>query len=149
MKMTSINAIFEECQSRGERLTIQRRLVIEALYTSKCHVTINDIQKYIIDHHQGQSLPEPTIYRILQWLKDLQLASQTDMGDRGIVYEMIGGEPHHHLICLTCGDIINVDDRFFDDLRQQLSDQYQFAPRIEHMAIYGHCPICVDDPKKP
>jgi Fur family transcriptional regulator, ferric uptake regulator len=146
--MTSINAIFEECQSRGERLTIQRRLVIEALYTNQCHTTINDIQKHITTHHQGQNLPEPTIYRILQWLKDLQLVSQTDIGNRGVVYEIIGGEPHHHLICLNCGGIINVDDSLFAGLRQQLNDQYQFAPRIEHMAIYGHCPICADDQKK-
>ena len=77
--MTSIDSIFKECQSRGERLTIQRRLVIEALYTNQCHTTVNDIQKYIIAHHQGQNLPEPTIYRILQWLKGLQLVSQTDI----------------------------------------------------------------------
>ena len=147
--MTSINSIFGEIQFRGERLTIQRRLVIEALYTNQCHTTISDIQKYSIARHQGQGLPDPTIYRILQWLKELQLVSQTDIGDRGIVYELIGGEPHHHLICLDCGGVINVDDSLFADLRQQLNDQYQFAPRIEHMAIYGHCLICANAQRKP
>ena len=136
------DTVFAQLQARGERLTIQRRMVIEALCSRDDHLSIQDIQHYIAGTHPAQTLQDPTVYRILQWLKDAGLVSQTDMGESGIVYELIGTPPHHHLICLNCGEIIEVNDRFFIQLRQQLAAQYHFEARIEHMAIYGSCQGC-------
>jgi len=82
-----------------------------------------------------------TIYRILQWLKDLRLVSQTDMGAGGMVYQLLS-HPHHHLICLTCGAVTDVDDAYLDDLRRKLGEAYGFTARIDHMAIYGQCHEC-------
>jgi Fur family ferric uptake transcriptional regulator len=140
--MCSLDKVLDQLQARGERLTIQRRLVVEALCGSGCHLTIGDVRHYIQQHHAGYDLQEPTVYRILQWLKDLQLVSQTDMGEAGIVYELVDDPPHHHLVCLACGAVIDLDDGFFDPLRAGLRDEYGFEPRIEHMAIYGLCEGC-------
>ena len=141
-RVKSPDIVFEQLQTRGERLTIQRRMVIEALCSRDGHRSIQDIQHYIAGNHPAHQLQDPTVYRILQWLKDVGLVSQTDMGESGIVYELIDDPPHHHLICLACGEIIEVDDRFFIQLRQHLAAEYNFQARIEHMAIYGHCRDC-------
>ena len=132
--------ILEQLRQRGERLTIQRRLVIDVLCDSGEHLAVQDIQQRL--QQQGTDLNEPTVYRILQWLKDLGLVSQTDVGQSGIVYQLIGGQPHHHLICLNCGTIIDVDDSIMEPLRERLHRDYNFEPRIDHMAIYGVCPDC-------
>src|SRR5437870_4543341 len=106
--MTSVESIVNQLQQRRERITIQRRMVIEALCDGGEHLTIGDIQQYSQDH--GNCLDESTIYRILQWLKAAEVISQTDLGTRGIVYELIGATPHHHLICLSCNAVIGLDD---------------------------------------
>jgi len=62
-----INAL----RQRGERLTIQRRLVIEALCDDPDHQSVQAIQERL--RAQGTHLTEPTVYRIVQWLKDLGL----------------------------------------------------------------------------
>ena len=145
--MKSADNVFDRLQAQGERLTIQRRLVIEALCSRECHLTIHEVQEYIVENHPGHDLQDPTVYRILQWLKDLELVSQTDMGSTGIVYELVKDTPHHHLICLNCGGTIEVGDSLFTQLRERLATDYKFAARIEHMAIYGHCQRCSDDRK--
>lgn len=137
--MSREEQVLNRLRELKERLTIQRRLVIEALCRRNDHMTIQDIRQVV---GQGYDLPDPTIYRILQWLKDLQLVSQTDIGDGGIVYELIGDPPHHHLICLQCGHVTDIDDHLFAELRQRLRDEHGFAARIEHMAIYGQCEAC-------
>jgi Fur family ferric uptake transcriptional regulator len=141
-KTTWLDAILDQLHARGERLTFQRRIVIEALANHVDHVTIQDIQRYVEDKYTLQVLHEVTIYRILQWLKDLQLVSQTDMGAAGIVYQRLN-QRHHHLICLKCGAVEDIDDDFLSDLRHKLADDYHFSARIDHMAIYGHCEKCL------
>ena len=140
--MKKIDELFRQIQIRGERLTIQRRLVIDALCNQSGHLSVADLQA-------TTALPEPTIYRILQWLKDLELVSQTDIGEQGIVYELVSSPPHHHLICLNCNQTIEVPDSFFVTLRDQLRGRYQFEARIEHMAIYGWCDHCQMPPPQP
>ena len=140
--MNDYDRILSTIRECGERLTIQRRLVIEALMALSTHATINDIRRYIDDHNPDSGLAEPTVYRILQWLKGLGIVAQTDLGHSGITYELVTMPPHHHLICLNCGRIQDIDDTVMDPLRQHLRDDYAFAPRIDHMAFFGICDQC-------
>ncbi len=140
--MASVEAVIEQIRERGERVTIQRRLIVEALCAAHDHASISDLQHWIDAQHPDSPLPDPTIYRILQWLKDLELVSQTDMGGTGIVYELLGKHHHHHLICLNCGRVIEIDDTYMTPLRQALAADFGFQARIDHMAIYGLCSAC-------
>lgn len=135
--------LIDTIREKGERLTIQRRQVIRALSETGAHMTLSDIRQFIEQDSPDDSLPEPTIYRILQWLKDLGLIAQTDIARSGVVYQVIGETPHHHLVCLGCGCVSDIPDTLFDTLRQQLINQYGFHPRIDHMAVYGYCAACV------
>ncbi len=140
--MVSVEAVIEQIRERGERVTIQRRLIVEALCAAHDHASISDLQHWIDVQHPDSPLPDPTIYRILQWLKDLELVSQTDMGSTGIVYELLSKRHHHHLICLNCGRTTEIDDTYVTPLRQALAADFNFQARIDHMAIYGLCSVC-------
>lgn len=139
--MISAQRILEQVRTAGERVTPQRQMVIQALAASGAHLTLQEVREYITDE-ENMTLAEPTIYRILQWLKDLGIIAQTDIAERGVVYQIISTPPHHHLICLHCNRIIDIDDRLMADLRQQLQQLHGFQARIDHMAIYGLCPEC-------
>lgn len=138
--MNATDSILRQLRQRGERITIQRRMVIEALSSTHEHLTISDIQKVM--QIQGYDLDESTIYRILQWLKEVGVISQTDLGITGTVYELIGPKRHHHLVCLNCDAIIGVSDSFIDELRDHIEREYDFEPRVDHLAIFGWCSVC-------
>ncbi len=142
--MNDTERILNRLREQGERLTIQRKQVIEALTDSGAHMTIGAIRQHISAHTGDDSLTEPTIYRILQWLKDIGVIAQTDIAQSGVVYQVIGAPPHHHLICLRCGCISDLPDALFDEVRARIRDDYQFQPRIDHMAIYGYCAQCTE-----
>lgn len=138
--MVSTDELVAQVRARGERMTIQRRLVIEALCEHGAHLAVQDVQQHLAAH--GCTVSETTVYRVLQWLKDIGLVSQTDLGQSGLVYQVIAEHPHHHLVCLRCGAIIDIDDSLFDSLRAELRARYAFEPRIDHMAIFGVCRDC-------
>lgn len=135
-------SIIHHIQAQGERITLPRRLVIEALGQSHQHLTISDIQRHIQEDNHKHILSDTTVYRVLQWLKDLALVSQTDMGQTGIVYALMSHPAHHHLICLVCGHTQDIDDAVMQPLREHLLNQHGFLPRIDHMAFYGVCHDC-------
>ena len=137
--MTVTDSVLNALRQRGERLTIQRRMVIEAL-ASGDHQTIARIQEKI--EQQGLILDSATVYRILEHLNTIGVVSHTDMGTRGIVYELISGKPHHHLVCLSCGAVIEMDDTYLNKLRESLQDEFAFHARLDHMAIFGYCHAC-------
>lgn len=145
--MSEYDRIVQILRQHGERITIQRRLVIEALLDTHAHMTVNDVNEHIQTKQGVHNLAEPTIYRILQWLKAMTLVSQTDMAESGIVYQIIGTQKHHHLVCLDCGTTIDVTDALFDDIREQLVREQGFHARIDHMAIYGYCSNCASKNK--
>jgi Fur family ferric uptake transcriptional regulator len=138
--MTSTQEVIKKLRERGERVTMQRRLVIEALCEHGDHMGVQDIQQ-VLQRHEVD-LNETTVYRILQWLKDLGIVSQTDLGRTGLVYQLVGEKPHHHLVCLSCSKIIDVDNSLIEPLIEQVRRQYGFEPRVDHMAIFGWCREC-------
>lgn len=140
--MVASDKIIDYIQAKGERITLPRRLVIEALGQAHQHLTIADILRHIEENDHNHTISDTTVYRVLQWLKALELVSQTDMGQAGMVYALMTTPYHHHLICLTCGATMTLPDTLFDLLRERLIQEYGFKPRIEHMAIYGECPDC-------
>lgn len=134
------DTIVAKLRARGERLTLQRSLVLDVLCEHGDHLTVQAIREQLREN--GADLTETTVYRIVQWLKDQAVVSQTDLGQSGVVYELLDPPSHHHLVCLNCGAVIEIDDDLFEPLRNRLQQDYHFAPRIDHMAIFGLCLGC-------
>ena len=132
--------IVAQVKEKGERVTMPRRAVIEALCQLGGHQTMQAIQSHLAG--QGMMMPESTVYRVLQWLKDLTIVAQTDLGKSGITYELVSTPPHHHLVCLVCGRIQDIDDSIMESVRRELRERYTFEPRIDHMAFFGICQKC-------
>ena len=124
----------------GERLTKQRQAVFR-LFSGQGHLRAEDVLAAL--KAEFPKLNSGTVYRELLWLKDHGLISETDMGGGVKVYERVTDPPHHHLICLHCGRIADLDNRYFDSLRQALMEELAFLPRIEHFAIFGTCADCL------
>ncbi|MEO0562184.1 MAG: Fur family transcriptional regulator [Chloroflexota bacterium] len=141
--MPNVESLISQMRDAGERITPQRRLVLAALCAAPHqHHTINDIIDTVAASQPSRTLSEPTVYRILQWLKNGYWVAQTDMAGSGTVYQLISDPPHHHLICLECGQEQMIDDDLFSGLRQTLQTAHQFSARLDHMALYGVCEQC-------
>ncbi len=137
----SLEALIAGLQARGYRMTTPRRLVLEVLFqpAEHAHYSCSAVTQAL--QERGVSLDAVTVYRILQWLKDVDVVAQTDLGEGYDVYSLVARR-HHHLICLKCRQTIEVDDAIFDPLREVLLKQYDFLPRLDHFAIFGLCARC-------
>lgn len=129
----------ERLRRLGIRVTPQRLLVLEAL-TQGGHRTADEVQQWVATRYPGMNLA--TVYRTLDMLTEVGLVAQTDLGGGAASYELVGDSPHHHLICVTCGQMTEIGDETIGDLRTRLLATHGFQMRSRHLAIFGLCHVC-------
>ena len=124
----------------GHKMTPQRLMIVRALRHSDGHLTAAQI----VDGVRGEypMVDVSTVYRTLDVLKRMRLATETDMGSGDAVFEWAPEEPHHHLICSSCGDVAELGHEYFDEFARRLEGELSFAPDLHHFAIFGICKEC-------
>lgn len=122
------------------RVTPQRLLILEALAAHGGHLTAEAVMRWAGPRSAGLNLA--TVYRTLELLVSLGLVAQTDLGGEATAFELVGGAPHHHLVCERCGAMIETDDNLFQSLRADLLRRYGFDARSRHIALFGVCREC-------
>ncbi|NTW98059.1 MAG: transcriptional repressor [Oscillochloris sp.] len=140
--MSDYDDLLHNLRTRGHRLTPQRRLVLEALQQGGHHMSADEIAQLITAHYPSISVDPTTIYRTLRWLRDVDLVSETSLGQNYMVYALRGNQDHHHLVCEHCNGVIEIEIDILEPVRQELQSRYGFAPRLDHISIFGLCARC-------
>ncbi len=130
---------------RGMRVTPQRLMILQVIDEGHGHLTADQIGDRI--RAKFPAIHQGTIYRTLEVLREAGLVSETHLGDRSAVYELVGSHPHHHLVCDNCGQVIEIGDAMLAPLRAALFNQFGFRARTEHFAIFGLCADCARQPE--
>jgi Fur family ferric uptake transcriptional regulator len=69
------------------------------------------------------------------------LAAPRSIGEHGPTYIRAEGG-HHHLVCSTCGIIIDFDQCMAGDMMRDLSDRFGFQIQSHLLEFYGTCVNC-------
>ncbi len=121
-------------------MTPQRLMIVRALRHAKGHVSAAQIVDEVRESYPFVDVS--TVYRTLDVLKRMRLATATDMGQGDVVFEWSPDEPHHHLICNTCHAVQEISHDLFRDLEAAISGSKDFFPDMLHFAVFGTCRTC-------
>ena len=124
----------------GHKMTPQRLMIVSTLRHSEGHLTATKIVDRVRDDYPMVDVS--TVYRTLDVLKRMRLATETDMGSGDAEYEWSPEQPHHHLICSSCGEVTELAHRYFEELATRLEAELSFSPDLHHVAIFGICKGC-------
>jgi Fur family ferric uptake transcriptional regulator len=127
-------------RERGYRLTPQREMIVEAIAHAGRHVTAEEVFEQV--QTRTNAINIATIYRTLDLLVDLGLASCADLGGGKVCYASVKHGPHCHLVCRQCGCVIEADYELIAPLQDQLWEQHGFFANLHHFAISGLCAEC-------
>src|SRR4051812_43060369 len=118
-------ALEQALQNHGMRMTPQRVLVLEALVAQPGHTTAERIIEAV--QRQYPHVNKATVYRTLDLLSALGLVAIGQMGGNQAVYELLD-TPHHHLICKSCGTVLELPDSTLNPLRRLIEAEHGFQP---------------------
>jgi Fur family ferric uptake transcriptional regulator len=134
----------------GYRLTAPRKAVLDYLQSTGEHVSAEDVYMAIKDHCPSIGLT--TVYRTLELLASMGVVVKAVFGDGRARFELAalhgGKEHHHHLVCTSCGRIVDYSDFVENEcnticnLEKALSDKFGFAVTSHAVQFYGLCGVC-------
>lgn len=129
----------ERIRAQGFRLTPQRQMILDAICEMGGHVTPDAIYARVRD--KAPAVNRATVYRNLDFLCDVRLVVAAHIG-RHTVYEIAGAQPHHHLICRQCGEVIQLGHDAVQGFFAQIDHQQAFQVDMDHLTLFGLCPRC-------
>ena len=113
---------FDRCRHLGMRLSRQRRMVLDLLWSEASHLSARDIFEKL--NQQGRQIGHTSVY---QNLEALQSAGVIECLDRahGRLYGY-RNDPHSHLTCLETGAIEDLDVKLPDDVLREIERRTGF-----------------------
>lgn len=130
----------ERLRARGLRLTRQRERIIMAV-RELGHATPDGLAAALA-RGGGPALSLSTIYRNLEALEEVGEVSHTHLDHRSPTYHLADHADHLHLVCLTCGVVIESPVSTADPFMGNLLTLHGFVADVKHMAIHGWCEAC-------
>ena len=142
----TIDELKKRLQKSQYKMTPQRRIVLEVFLKNEVedkHLSAEDVHAQLIKEKSDIGLA--TVYRALDLLEKIGLLQKMDFGDGCNRYELNTTEnehQHHHLICKSCGKVIEFSEDLLDELEASITKKCQFKILDHQVKFVGYCKDC-------
>jgi Fur family peroxide stress response transcriptional regulator len=121
------------------RKSKQRNRILELLRSTDSHPTADWLYQQLKKEFPNLSLG--TVYRNLALLYEQGLVKKIHFGSTFDRFEA-NTRPHYHLICKSCGKIIDFEMPIYNDLNNQVSKLTSFTIFHHKIEFFGICEDC-------
>jgi Fur family ferric uptake transcriptional regulator len=126
---------------RGLKSTRQRGLIVDTFLAASGHLDVDQLLARV--RKTDPRVSAATVYRTMKLLTECGLAHAQRFGEGHTLYESAFNRDHHdHLICTTCGDIIEFENNRIEALQDQVARQHGFVVTDHKLELYGRCRAC-------
>jgi Fur family ferric uptake transcriptional regulator len=132
-----------QLESRGIRLTKQRRVILQVIEGAQRHMDAATILRRAKKIDPG--VHRVTVYRTLDLLKRHGLIDELDLlhiRGEGHYYESHGPRDHIHIACLRCGKVREFESNLFERLKRQIERDCGIKIQVTRTEIGGYCDSC-------
>ena len=123
------------------KVTPQRIAVLEEMLKDMGHRESEEI--YFSIKEQNINVSRATVYRTLDILVQNKFVRKLNLGDGRARYEnKVGGHHHDHMICNSCGLIIEFVDPQIEKLQDVVAEKNKFILTNHIHQLFGICKDC-------
>jgi len=117
--------------------TPQRLAILEYLEGNTSHPSAEDIFRAVTVKYQSMSFA--TVYNTIHALTKAGVLRELTIDPERKRYDP-DTSGHHHLICMSCGKIIDVPEKIHVDLPNSMRENFTILGN--HIEFYGQCSPC-------
>ncbi|MGB5919705.1 Fur family transcriptional regulator [Arcobacter sp.] len=129
-------------KQKGLKYTEQREIVLEVLLNAKGHLTAEEIYNEVKNANPDSNIGIATVYRSLSFLEEVHLITSITFGTDGKKYESNTKNHHDHLICVSCGKIVEFMDEEIEKRQSKVAKENGFVITNHVMQLLGKCSDC-------
>ena len=127
--------------SQGLKSTNQRELILAEFLRAGSHLSTEEL--YLRLRKQYPRIGYATVHRSLKLFAQCGIAEQRHFGDGQARYEASDHDEHHdHLICVSCGKIVEFEDPRIEALQVEVAGEHGFLIERHRLELYGSCADC-------
>lgn len=139
-----LTKIRKQLHDSGYKLTPQREAtVLVLLENEKEHLSAEEV--YMFVKQKNRDIGLATVYRTLEMLTDLKIVDKISFNDGLSRYDLRkeGAKHfHHHLLCLECGAIEEVEEDLLGEVENTVELKYHFLVKDHRLTFHGICEQC-------
>jgi Fur family transcriptional regulator, ferric uptake regulator len=134
--------VFEDfIHERGLRMTSERRAVCEEIFAQHVHLDAGALLNAL--RKRRVPVSRATVYRNLDLLVECGLVRRQRLGSGRTLYEHVhAGQEHDHLVCESCGRVVEFVSPGIVALRAEICRAHGFEPQPHGLQILGRCREC-------
>jgi len=139
--MKNTHEIMSTLKKKGYRSVPARKEILNLLIKIKRPLSSLDIQKLL--SKKKIFVHKTTVYRQLAFFKEQKLVQEVQFSDRIKRYEMTPDTHHHHIICIDCKSIENIELKNDLNAEENLIIKTKDFKVLDHsLEFYGICRKC-------
>jgi Fur family ferric uptake transcriptional regulator len=135
LTFATLDDVVEAVRREGGRLSIPRRLVLEALFGAAAPVSAETIAGQL-------GLELTSVYRNLEHFEALGVVRHVHLGHGPGLYALRGGGAREYLVCESCDAVTAVEPAELDAVRDAIRERFGFEAGFGHFPILGLCAAC-------
>jgi Fur family ferric uptake transcriptional regulator len=110
--------------------------VIAAVLAQSGHFSVEDITR------QARAVGRATVFRSMRLLTELDVVCRVLLDDGSLRYRVSRRGHHHHLVCVSCGSVQDLDECAVGDLVRELAAATDYDIEGHWLEFYGRCASC-------
>jgi len=127
-----------DLRKAGLKVTLPRMKILEILETSETrHMSAEDVYKRLLEAQEDIGLA--TVYRVLTQFEAAGLVTRHHFEGGHSVFEMNEGHHHDHIVCTSCGKVVEFFDETIEKCQEAVAKREGFSIRDHSLIIYGEC----------
>jgi Fur family ferric uptake transcriptional regulator len=143
-----IDRFHEFLQTQGQKLTPERSALVREIFATHYHFEADELLFKMKE--KALKISRATVYRTLELLVKSGMVRRVHLGEDHYHYEHVSGDSHHdHLICTTCGTVIEFHDEPLEARQREICERKRFTPTYHNLQILGVCDSCKRGGKQP
>ena len=127
--------ILSRCETKGLRMTEQRRIIAGVLEAADDHPDVEDL--YTRASAQDPNISIATVYRTVKLFEEAGILEKLEFGDGRARYEDADRDHHDHLIDMTTGEVIEFVDPEIEALQEKIAARLGFTLKGHRLELYG------------
>jgi Fur family ferric uptake transcriptional regulator len=137
----------DRLRRKSRKLTGPRRAILQILGCHSHPLSTGEIYRQL----PRGDCDLATVYRSMRLLEQMGMAKRFDLGDGVARFELLAeGDDghHHHLVCIRCSEVVEIEDCFTAELEERIAARSGFKAVTHKLEFFGICPACSDGPEK-
>ncbi|MFM8734435.1 MAG: Fur family transcriptional regulator [Pirellulales bacterium] len=140
--LTPVARFAEFLQTRGKRITRQRRVIVEHVASRHEHFDAEQLLADLRKTPDGATASRPTIYRTLAEMVEAGLLKKMVLDGRAVYEHDYGYPQHDHLYCTGCRRLIEFTSDEVAKICDAVASSHQFRAQSHRLIVSGLCAEC-------